>query len=107
MEKSIGSNLRQKVRGREKGKVYSSVVRPAMVYGLETVTVTKKQLEEMEVAVIKMLRFPMGMTRKDKIKNEYIRGTVKVERLGIKMREGRLRLYGHVMRRDQKYVGER
>ena len=39
--------------------------------------------------------------RKDKIRNEYIRDTVKVEWLGMKMREGRLRWYGHVMRRDQ------
>ena len=66
-----------------------------MFYGLETVAVTKKQVEE-----IKMLRFAMGVTRKDKIRNEHIRGTVKVERLGMKMREGRLRWYGHVMRRD-------
>ena len=73
---------------RVKAKVYSSVVRPAMVYGLETVAVTKKQVEEMEVAEMKMLRFAMGVTKKDKIKNEYIRGTVKVERLGIKMRKG-------------------
>ena len=56
----------------------------------------------MEVAEMKMLRFAMGVTRKDKI-NEYIRSTVKVERLGMKMREGRLRWYGHVMRRDQEY----
>ena len=33
--------------------------------------------------------------------------TVKVERLGMKMREGRLRWYGHVMRRDQEYVGRK
>ena len=39
--------------------MYSSVVRPAIVYGLETVAVTKKQVEEMEVAEIKMLRFVM------------------------------------------------
>ena len=90
-----------------KGKVYSSVVRPAMVYRLETVAVTKKQVEEMEVAEIKMLRFAMGVTRKNKISNEYIRSTVKVERLGMKMREGRLRWYGHVMRRDQQYVGRK
>ena len=76
---------------RVKGKVYSSVVRPATVYGLETMAVTKKQVEEMEVAEMKMLRFAMGLTRKDKIRNEYIRGTVKVERLGMKMREGKLR----------------
>ena len=85
---------------RVKGKVYSSMMRPAMVYGLETAAVTKKQIEEMEVAEIKMLRFGMEVMRKNKIRNEYIKGTVKVEQLGIKMRDGRLRWYGHVMRRD-------
>ena len=78
-----------------------------MVYGLETVAATKKQVEEMEVAEMKMLRFAMGVTRKDKIRNEHIRSTVKVERLGMKIREGRLRWYGHVMRRDQEYVGRK
>ena len=78
-----------------------------MVYGLEMVAVTKKKVEEMEVAEIKMLRFAMGVTRKDKIVNEYIRGTVKVERLGMKMREGRLRWYEHVMRRNQENVGRK
>ena len=90
-----------------KGKVYSSVVSISMVYGLETVVVTKKRVEEMEVAEMKMLRFAMRVTRKDKIRNEYIRDTVKVEPLGMKMREGRLRWYGHVMRRDQEYVERR
>ena len=78
-----------------------------MVYELETVAVTKKQVEEMKVAEMKMLRFAMGVTRKDKIRNEHIRSTVKAERLGMKMREGRLRWYGHVMRRDQEYVGRK
>ena len=59
-----------------------------MVYGFEMVAVTKKQVEEMEVAEMKMLRFAMGVTRKGKIINEYIKGTVKVEQLGMKMREG-------------------
>ena len=51
-----------------------------------------------------MLRFAMGVTTKENIRNEYIRGTLKVERLGMKMRDGRLRWYGHVMKRDQEYV---
>ena len=97
----------KRLPARVKGKVYSSVVRPAMVYGLETIAVTKKQAEEMEVAEMKMLRFAMGVTRKDKIKNEHIRSTAKIERLEMKMREGRLRWYGHVMRRDQEYVGRK
>ena len=78
-----------------------------MVYGLETVAVTKKQVKEMEVAEMKMLRFAMGVTRKDKIRNEHIRSSIKVERLGMKMREGRLRWYGHVLKRDQEYVGRK
>ena len=90
----------RRLPARVKGKVYSLVVRPTMVYGLETVAVTKEQfVKEMEVEEIKMLRLAMRVTRKDKIRNEYIRGTVKVERLGMKLREGRLRWYGHVMRR--------
>ena len=62
----------RRLSARVKGKVYSSVARPAMVYGLEAVAVTKKQIEKIEVAEIKMLRFAMGVTRKDKIRNEYI-----------------------------------
>ena len=59
-----GWNGRRKVTGvicdrrlpaRVKGKVYSSVVRLTMVYGLKTVAVTKKQVKEMEVAEMKML----------------------------------------------------
>ena len=49
----------------------------------------------------------MGVTKKDKIRNEQMMGTVKVEQLGMKMREGKLRWYGHVMRRDQEYIGRR
>ena len=97
----------RRIPARVKEKMYSSVVRLAIMYRLETVAVKKKQVKEMEVAEMKMLRFAMGVTRKDKIRNEHIRSTVKVERLGMKMREDRLRWYGHVMRRDQEYVGRK
>ena len=103
----LGVICGRRLPARIKGKVYSSVVRPAMVDGLETVAVTKKRVEEMKVAEMEMLGFSMGVTRKDKIRNEYIKGTVKVEPLEMKMREGRLRWYGYVMRRDQEYVGRR
>ena len=61
-----------------KGKVYKTVVRPAMLYGLETVSLTKKQEAELAVAELKMLRFSLEVTRMDKIKNEFIRGTAHV-----------------------------
>ena len=102
--KVLGVICDKRLPARVKGKVYISVVRPTMVHGLEMVAVTKKQVEEMQVAEMKMLRFAMGVTRKDKIRYKYIRSTIKVEQLGMKMGEGRLRCYGHVMRRDQEYV---
>ena len=49
----------RRLPARVKGKVYSLVVRPAMVYGLETMELTKKQVEEMEFAEMKMLWFAM------------------------------------------------
>ena len=107
LRKVSGVICNKRLPARLKRKVYNSVVRPAIVYGLETVAVTKKQVKEIEVAETKMLRFAMGVTRKDKIRNEYIRSAVKVERLEMKMREGRLRWYGHVMRRDQEYIGRK
>ena len=59
--------------------LYSSVVRPVMMYGLEMVAITKKHVEEMEITEMKILKFAMGVTKKDKIRNKYIRGIVKVE----------------------------
>ena len=57
--KVSGVICNRRLPARVKGKLYSSVVRPVMVYGLEMVAVTKKQVEEMEVAEMKMLRFAM------------------------------------------------
>ena len=94
-----------RVPARVKGKVYKVAVRPAMLYGLETVALMKRQ--EAEVAELKMLRFSLGVTRMDRIRNEYIRRTAQVGRFGEKTREARLRWYGHVLRKDDGYIGRR
>ncbi|KAK3521757.1 hypothetical protein QTP70_016231, partial [Hemibagrus guttatus] len=49
-----------KISARIKGKVYRTVVRPAMLYGLETVSLRKRQESELEVAELKMLRCEWG-----------------------------------------------
>ncbi|KAF7651992.1 hypothetical protein LDENG_00102870 [Lucifuga dentata] len=88
----------KRVSARIKGKVYKTVVRPAMLYGLETVALRKRQEAELEVAETKMLRFSL---------NEYIRGTAHVRCFGDKVREARLRWFGHVQRRDSEHIGRR
>ena len=42
-----------------------------------------------------------------KIRNEYIRGTAQVGRFREKTREAILRWYGHVLRKDDGYIGRR
>ena len=58
-----------------KGKIYRMVVRPAMLYGLETLALRKRQEAELELAEIKILRLSLGVMRMDTIRNEYLRGT--------------------------------
>ena len=90
-----------------KGKVYRTVVRPAMLYGAETWATTKRQESRIEVNEMRMLRWMCGVTRKDKIRNEHIRGTTKVAQASRKITERRLKWYGHVMRMEEDHVVKR
>ena len=54
-----------------------------------------------------MLRWMNGVTKLDRIRNERIRGTTKVGEISKKVQESRLQLYGHVLRREDEYVGKR
>ena len=78
-----------------------------MLYGMETVAVTERQVGKIQVAELKIVRWALGVTRKDKIRNEYVRGTAKIAKLGDKLWNARLRWYGHVKRREEGYVGKK
>ena len=54
-----------------------------------------------------MLRCICGVAKLDKIINERIRGTTKLGEIAKKNLERRLKWYGHVMRREEHYVGRR
>ena len=60
------------------GKVYKTVVRPAMLYGAEAWAVKKPHEKKLDVAEMRMLRWMRGVTKMDRIRNERIRGTTKV-----------------------------
>ncbi|XP_068213319.1 uncharacterized protein [Palaemon carinicauda] len=92
---------------RVKGKPYMMMVRPAMLYGLETIRLTKKQVVETGVAEMKMLKFSLGLTRRDKIRYKFSRETAHVNQSGKKAREARLKCSGHVKRRWSGHVKRR
>ena len=52
-----------------------------------------------------MSRWMSGVTKLDRIRNEIIRGTMKVGEIAKKVQESRLKWYGHVLRRVAECVG--
>ncbi|PHT36791.1 hypothetical protein CQW23_24491 [Capsicum baccatum] len=54
----------------------------------------------MKVVEMRMLQWMCGCTRKDRIRNEVIRDKVGVTSVEAKMRETRLKWFGHMMRRS-------
>ena len=80
----------KKISARVKGKVYKTVVRPAMMYGGETWPIKKAQGQRLDVAEMRMLRWMCGITMMDKIRNERIRGTTKAAEISKKAQGRRL-----------------
>jgi nonsense-mediated mRNA decay protein 3 len=70
-----------------------------MLYGSKCWTINRRI--EQSVAEIRMLRWMSGVSREDRIKNEYVRGSIGVASILDKMRDNRLRWFGHVMRREE------
>ena len=50
-----GVTCDRRLSSRTKGNVYKTVVRPSMLYSMETVPIKKRQEVELEVATLKML----------------------------------------------------
>ena len=71
---------------RVKGKVYKTVVRPAMMYSAETWAVKKAHEKKLDVAEMRMLRWMSGVTKMDRIRNERITGRQKWEKYPRKCR---------------------
>nr|XP_033512275.1 uncharacterized protein LOC117276960 [Nicotiana tomentosiformis] len=97
---ALGVLCDKNVPPRLKGKCYRVVVRLAMLYGVECWPVKKSHVQKMSLAEMRMLRWICGHTRKDKIRNRVIRDKVGVASVEDKLRELRLRWFGHVRRRD-------
>jgi hypothetical protein len=90
----------RRIPNRLKGKFYRAVIRRAMLYVTECWAIKKQHIHK-SVAEMRMLTWMSGKTRKDKIRNECIRKNLGVASIGDKIREGRLRWFGHVQRRPR------
>jgi hypothetical protein len=56
-----------------------------LLYGAETWTCTERDESKVQAAEMKFLRATVGETRRDGIKNTYIRGELKMQEIQNKM----------------------
>ena len=84
-----------------KTKLYKTIIRPVLLYGAETWTPRVKEIRLIQKTEMRMLRWIMGVTLHDKKRNEDIRRQLGVADIAEKVRETRLRWYGHVQRSEQ------
>lgn len=61
-----------KVADKVKRKLYKTMLRPVMLYGMEAVAMTKRQEEKMGVAEMKLLRCSLVLTKLDRVRNEMV-----------------------------------
>ncbi|GKA40650.1 retrovirus-related pol polyprotein LINE-1 [Tanacetum coccineum] len=76
-------------------------IRPAMLYRSKCLPIMKAQANRVEVTELRMLVWTYGKTMVDMIPNGVFRAGLDVDSIIDKMREGRLRWFGHVKRRPQ------
>ena len=94
----------KKVPTKLKSMLYKTVVRPAMVYVSECWALRKQEEQRLHTTEMKMLRWSQGKTRRDRIKNETIRGIARVTPIKSVLTKKRLSWYGHVMRREETHI---
>src|SRR6218665_282878 len=81
-----------------KAKIYNTMIRSVMMYGAEAWTLRRKKEKLLERIEMRMLRWILGISLKDMQRNENIRKKIGVACITDKIREARLRWYGHVER---------
>jgi len=85
-------------------KIYSTLVLPTFLYGLENWTLTASQGRRTEAAEMKLLRSLAGYTLYDHKTNDYIRGELQITGILDKIGEYRRNWFQHLQRMSQNRI---
>ena len=94
----------KKVPVKLKHKIYKTVIRHTMIYGVECWTMKKKDEMLMNKTEMRMLRWIQGVRLREHKRNEDIREAATVQPITTHLMKKRLRWYGHVSRRDDSHM---
>ncbi len=94
----------KKISEKLKGRLYKAAIRPVALYGCETWPTPAEVERRLATMETRMLRWSLGHTLLDHVKNETILKRTNVAPIKDKMRQSRLRWYGHVLRADREAI---
>ena len=77
-----------------------------MTYGSECWAVKKKDENKLNSAEMRMLRWAIGKTRLDHIRNENIGKVAHVKHVATFLEHKRLKWFGHCLRREPNHICE-
>jgi hypothetical protein len=83
-----------------KGKVYRACVQRVLVYGSETWPMKVDDMHRLERTERMMVRWMCGVSLKNRVSNEELNRRLAVEQVADVVRQGRLRWFGHLERKD-------
>lgn len=83
-----------------KRKVYETCILPVQTYGLETMTITQKSAKLLRVAQRAMERAMLGISLRNRVKNEEIRRRTKIPDIMQRVAHLKWQWAGHVARED-------
>ena len=86
---------------KSRGAAYSACIRSVLLYGSETWAMTKKTQDRIQACDRRMLRYMAGVTLEDRVASEEVARRCGVKPVLTVVREGRLRWFGHVKRREK------
>jgi hypothetical protein len=83
--------------------IYSSILKPVLMYGFQSWSLTTKTKSKLQAAEMRVLRVIEGVTRRDRIRNTVIREKLNVTSLLGDVERGKLRWseYGKRMNNDR------
>ena len=78
--------------------MYTTILRPILVYGSEAWTLTSKTRSMVQAAEMRVLRLIKGVTKLDRLRNENIQRELGLQSILSFIEESQLRWFGHVKR---------
>lgn len=95
---SKGFTNRREISRKTKMKVFKSIYVPVLTYGSESWVLSQQQERKIQAVEMKYLRRAIGVTRKDRIRNEQIREELEIQPISSIIENKQIGWWGHLQR---------